>query len=30
MVEYSKIIVKLSDSRLSKLKSAVGNKIGVT
>ena len=30
MVEYSKINVKLSDSQLNKLKTAVKNKTGVT
>ena len=30
MVEYSKVNVKQSDSQLNKLKSAVGNKTGVT
>ena len=30
MVEYNKVNVKLSDSQLNKLKSAVKNQIGVT
>ena len=30
MVEYSKVIVKLSNSQLNKLKSVVKNKTGVT
>ena len=30
MVQYNKVNVKLSDSQLNKLKSAVGNKTGVT
>ena len=30
MVEYSKVNVKLSDTRLRKLKNAVKNKTGIT
>ena len=30
MVEYSKVNVKLSDTQLKKLKTAVKNKIGIT
>ena len=30
MVEYSKVNIKLSDSQLNKLKSAVKNQTGVT
>ena len=30
MIEYSKVIVKLSDTQLKKMKNAVKNKIGTT
>ena len=30
MVEYNKVIVKLSDSQINKLKSAAKNQIGIT